>query len=72
MGKFLLYIGLCIATIGVIVMVLGKFSFPIGKLPGDIQVDKQGWSFSFPIVSCLIVSLILTVLLNLFFYFKNR
>jgi len=72
MGKLLIYIGFCIALVGVIVIVLGKFSFPLGKLPGDLHSQNEGWSFSFPIVSCLIVSVILSILLNLFFYFKNR
>lgn len=37
-----------------------------GRLPGDIHVQRKDWSFHFPIVTCIIVSIILSVLLNLF------
>jgi hypothetical protein len=64
-GKMLLVIGLAIAVIGALLMLgLGKGWF--GKLPGDINVTRQNFSLHFPIVTCLIVSAVLTLLLWIF------
>jgi hypothetical protein len=38
----------------------------LGRLPGDIVVRREGWTFAFPIVTCLVVSLVLSLLLWLF------
>jgi hypothetical protein len=35
---------------------------PFGRLPGDIHVERAGWSFHFPIMTCIIVSVVLTLL----------
>ena len=39
----------------------------LGRLPGDVHVERDHFSFHFPIVTCLVVSAVLTLLLNLFF-----
>jgi hypothetical protein len=66
-GKLLLFIGLLIAMIGVILTwapgLLGWF----GHLPGDIRIVRENGSFYFPITSMIIVSIVLTLLINLFF-----
>ena len=41
--------------------------FSLGRLPGDLFIRRENFTFSFPIVTCLILSLLLTLLLNLFF-----
>ena len=46
--------------------------FLIDEVPGDIRMRGEGWSFSFPIVTCVIVSVVLTVLFNLFFWILRR
>jgi hypothetical protein len=38
----------------------------LGRLPGDINVERDGWSFHFPIVTSIVISLVLTLLLWLF------
>ena len=58
-GGFILVVGLCLA--------LGLRIPYLGKLPGDISVDRGNVHFYFPIVTCLLLSLVLTLLLNLFF-----
>jgi hypothetical protein len=63
MGRMLLFLGLGIAVLGVLVMVAGRLPF-LGRLPGDILVSRGGGSFYFPVVTCLVLSLVLTVLLN--------
>lgn len=64
-GKWLAIAGLAIALMGGGVWLLGRWGVPLGGLPGDIRMRGEGWSFSFPIVTCLVVSLLLTIVINL-------
>ena len=69
MGKLLLIIGVFFIIAGLIWMAgdavgIGKY---LGNLPGDISFTRGNTSFSFPIVTCIIISVILTIVLNLFF-----
>jgi hypothetical protein len=61
MAKLLIIAGLTIAALGV-VMWLG---FPLGRLPGDIVVRRGAFSFYFPLTTCVLVSVVVTVLLAL-------
>jgi hypothetical protein len=63
-GKLFISIGLIMIIIGGIFLLGEKFG--LGKLPGDIFIQKGNFTFFFPIVSTLIISLILTLILNLF------
>jgi hypothetical protein len=62
MGKALVLLGLAIAAIGAAMM----FGLPIGRLPGDIAVKRENFSFYFPITTSIILSIILTLILSLF------
>lgn len=62
MGRLLLVLGLIIAGIG-LAMVLG---LPLGRLPGDIVIRRGAFTLYVPITTCIIVSLVLTVILSLF------
>jgi hypothetical protein len=57
-GRALIVAGLVVAAIGVLV----SAGVPFGRLPGDIVVRRGSFSFYFPIVTCVIVSLLLTLL----------
>jgi uncharacterized protein YybS (DUF2232 family) len=65
LGKFLVIIGLLIAAIGAI-MWSGIGASWLGKLPGDIRYTRGSFSFYFPIVTCVLLSLLLTLILWLF------
>jgi hypothetical protein len=65
-GIILLVLGIIIATAGILVLFIDKIPY-IGRLPGDINLYGKGWSFHFPIVTGIILSIILTIILNLFF-----
>lgn len=65
-GKLLIVSGIVLVVVGLLVTVAGKIPY-LGKLPGDISIQRKNFSFHFPVVTCLVISLILTVLLNLFF-----
>jgi len=65
LGKFLVIAGLLLAAVGALLWSgIGKGW--LGRLPGDIHYSKGDFSFHFPIVTCLILSTILTLLLWLF------
>jgi len=64
-GKTLVILGLIITCIGLLVWT-GFGKGWLGRLPGDIHYTKGNFSFHFPIVTCLLVSLVLTIVLCLF------
>jgi hypothetical protein len=66
-GKALLLIGFIIVLLGLILTFSERIPFPIGRLPGDIVIKRDGMSFYFPIVSSIILSILLTLILNLIF-----
>ncbi len=66
-GKALLLIGFIIILLGLLLTFSERLSFPVGRLPGDIVIKRDGFSFYFPIVSSIILSLLLTLILNLIF-----
>ena len=65
LGKFLVLVGLGIAAIGALLW-SGIGRSWLGRLPGDIHYTRGNFSFYFPIVTCLLLSLLLTLLLWLF------
>ncbi len=66
LGKMLVLFGAFFIGVGVLVLALGKLgSFGFGRLPGDIVIERENISCFFPLTSMLILSLVLTVLLNL-------
>jgi hypothetical protein len=64
-GKLLIFGGLILIILGFILTVMPNIPW-IGRLPGDIIIKKKNFQFYFPIVTCIIISLILTLLFNLF------
>ena len=63
-AKFLIITGAALALIGVVFYFLSKSG--ITRLPGDIRIERDGFIFSFPIVTCIVVSIVLTILVNFF------
>jgi hypothetical protein len=62
MGKVLVLLGLGLAGLGMLMML----GLPIGRLPGDIYVKRQSFTFYFPITTSIVLSIILTFVLSLF------
>ena len=65
-GRVLIYAGLAFLVLGVLVTLGERLPIRLGRLPGDIVVRGKSTTFYFPIVTCLIVSLVLTLLSWLF------
>ena len=66
LGMMLVIDGVVIILAGLGLMFIDRVPM-IGRLPGDINIHGRNWSFHFPLVSGIIISIILTVLINLFF-----
>ena len=65
LGKSLIVVGLLIVVVGVVLLLAGRVPW-LGRLPGDIYVQRGNWSFYFPVVTSLVVSVLLTLLFWLF------
>ena len=64
-GRLILFFGVIMVAVGGLLVLLGKLPW-IGRLPGDIFVRRDNFNFYFPITTSILVSLILTVILNIF------
>lgn len=64
MSRFLIVLGLVIVAIGLLWPLLTRLG--LGRLPGDITIQRGNFSFYFPIVTCLVISVLLSALLWLF------
>lgn len=65
LGKTLILLGVFIILIGLLLLVGEKIPW-IGRLPGDIIIRKKNFTFYFPIVTSILISIILTLLFTLF------
>jgi hypothetical protein len=73
LGRLLLTLGLLLALVGLALLFWDRLPFaawlakiPFGRLPGDISVRRENFSFSFPLVTCLVVSVVVSLLMALF------
>jgi len=64
-GKILIFIGLLLAIVGFVFILGNKIPF-IGRLPGDIAVERKNYSFYFPVSTCILISVIISFILWLF------
>jgi len=71
LGKWLLLLGGGIALLGLFLLLLGRVPW-LGRLPGDIRIEREGFSCYFPIVTMILLSIVLTLLLNLIIRLLNR
>ena len=68
-AKFLIVFGIIIAALGALLLLFRNSDIPfLGKLPGDIFIQRKNFTFYFPIAT----SILLSVILSLFFYFISR
>jgi hypothetical protein len=62
-GKTLVVVGLGLVVLGLLVWLGGKMNLPLGRLPGDIRIDRPNFKFHFPLATCLLISVVLTVIM---------
>ncbi len=63
-GRILIYLGLFLVIVGIAFTLLGKIPW-LGHLPGDITIERERFTFYFPLATCLIISVILMLVLYL-------
>jgi protein-S-isoprenylcysteine O-methyltransferase Ste14 len=64
-GKLLVITGVVIAVVGGVLLIGSRFG--LGQLPGDISVNQGNFTFVFPVVACILLSVVLTLVLNIIF-----
>ena len=67
LAKYIIIAGAVLVVLGALILLAGKVPW-LGRLPGDIVVQREGFSFYFPVTTCIILS----VILSLVFYFIGR
>jgi Protein of unknown function (DUF2905) len=65
-GRTLIYLGAALIVIGVILTLGDKLPLRFGRLPGDIEIRGKNSVFYFPVVTCIIVSVVLSLVMALF------
>jgi len=63
LGKLLIAGGAVMIAVGLIVVFAGKTNLPLGRLPGDIAYRGKNTSFYFPIMTCIIISVVLSLVM---------
>lgn len=70
-GKLLLIVGGILALLGGLLWLISKIPF-LGRLPGDVRIEKPGFTCLIPLASSIILSIVLTVVLNIILRLINR
>lgn len=65
LARYLMLGGIILFLVGGGVYLAAKFGIPLGRLPGDIRIEGENGSFYFPITSSILVSVILTLIVNI-------
>jgi len=63
-GRYLMIGGVVLFLAGGAIFLLSRFGFPLGRLPGDIRIEGANGGFYFPLTSSILVSVVLTIVLN--------
>jgi hypothetical protein len=63
LGRMLIVLGLLVAALGVVVSLAGKLPIRLGRLPGDIVIRGKHSVFYFPLVTCVLISVVLSLIL---------
>ncbi len=70
-GKVLIAVGAVLILVGIVIIANIRIPY-LGRFPGDIRIKKEGFRFYFPTVTCIVISILLALILNLLFRRKPR
>lgn len=65
LGRMFLLLGALFLLLGLVFLLAPRISLPLGRLPGDIVIQRDGFTCMFPLATSLLLSLVLTLVLNL-------
>jgi hypothetical protein len=71
-ARLLMILGVSIFVIGGLIYLLGRMGIPVGRLPGDIRIQGENVTCFIPLATSILLSIILTVLINLVARYLNR
>jgi hypothetical protein len=71
LGVIVLALGGMLVLAGLVILLAGKIPF-LGQLPGDLNLRGKNWAFSFPLMTCIVISLVLTLVINLIVRIINK
>ncbi len=70
-GRLLVAIGIVLVGVGLLLSFGAKLPFRLGRLPGDLSYQGRHGSFYFPVVTCIVLSLLLTLVLWIVNFFRR-
>ena len=71
-ARYLMLGGIILFLVGGSVYFAAKFGIPLGRLPGDIRIEGENGSFYFPVASSILISVVLSILLNIISRFLKK
>jgi hypothetical protein len=71
-GRLLMIGGVILFVLGGLVFLAAKFGIPFGRLPGDIRIEGKNTTFCFPLGSSILISILLTIIINLIGKFLKK
>jgi hypothetical protein len=71
-GKWIALAGIGLVLAGALIWLAGQWGLPLGRLPGDIHVERKRFSFQFPLGTCIVLSILLTLAINLIVWLFKR
>jgi hypothetical protein len=71
-ARIFIVLGIAFLLVGGLLFLLGRFNIQPGHLPGDIRIEGKQGSFYFPLATCILISVILTVAINLILRFIRK
>lgn len=72
LARWMVILGMGLAALGGLIWLAGRVGLPLGQLPGDIRIQREGFSCFVPLASSLLISIFLSLLLNLLLRLLNR
>jgi hypothetical protein len=72
LARFLLISGVVLIIAGGVAYLLGRLNLPIGRLPGDIRIQTENMTCFIPLVSMIVISVVLTIILNVVIRMMNK
>ena len=64
-GKYIIIAGILVLLAGILIYFFHGYLTWLGKLPGDIRIEKENYRFYFPIVTMIVISVVLTLIINI-------
>lgn len=71
LGRAIIYVGIGLVVLGGVILLLGRSGLPIGRLPGDISYRGKNTTFYFPLMTCIVLSIVLSLISWIIQHFRK-